>query len=396
MSALFNLFYLYDPWLNHFFRMAFFAGALAIGGLVYQYIQKQRKIGIKLPLDSLIVVAIFTLLSVLPALIYRTNDFTVFLMYVKGILLFLCGIALYNFCYLSQRPKVNPQEKLITDLKLGIILQAVIGLLAIMGIPAMVDLALSTNVVLPRFYGSEQEYRLYNLTSSAFFQLSLFYVILLHFLLAYNAKHNSISSIFLFLLLFIGLISGRTFLMLSLVSIALYFKWRYLPALLLFAAICLLLAFNFSEHKYVAHALEPLINLIYGKGAVSSSTDTLMEKHLFIPEIKQILWGDGYYITPKGYYGGTDSGFLRQLLYGGIGYLILCFSLTAYFVIRITKNWFEGSWKFILSTLILLSVLHIKADTFAFPGIMMSLLMFLSLFGQTGKIKTLFQPQEIR
>ncbi len=33
---------------------------------------------------------------------------------------------------------------------------------------------LSSNAMMPRFFGSEQEYRLYNITSSAFFQLSIF------------------------------------------------------------------------------------------------------------------------------------------------------------------------------------------------------------------------------
>ncbi|MGX2956816.1 hypothetical protein ACWIYZ_06965 [Ursidibacter arcticus] len=387
MSALFNLFYIYDPWLFHFFRMAFFIGVICIVILAYQYYQGKRSIGIILPIDSLAVVFGLVGLSIIPALAHHTNDFSVTLMYIKGAVLFILGIALYNLFYYSQQ-----QQKVIHDLKIGIVVQAIVGFLALASIPFMIDFALSTNAVFPRFYNSEQEYRLYNFTSSGFFQLSLFYVVLLHFLLAYNDKYNNISSIFLFLLLFIGLISGRTFLMLSLVSIALYFKWRYIPALLLFGGICLFLVFNFSEHKYVAHALEPLINLVYGKGAVSSSTDTLMEKHLFIPQLKQILIGDGYYFAPKGgYYGGTDSGFLRQLLYGGIVYLLLCFSVTAYFVIRIAKNWFNGSWKFILSTLLLLSILHIKADTYAFPGIMMSLLMFLSLFGQEGKHKVLLK-----
>ena len=84
----------------------------------------------------------------------------------------------------------------------------------------MIDFLLSTNAVLPaRFYGSEQEYRLYNITATAFFQLSLFYLMLLHFLLAYNAKHNTLPSILVFFMLCIGLISGRTFLLLSVVSI---------------------------------------------------------------------------------------------------------------------------------------------------------------------------------
>ncbi|QGM81062.1 hypothetical protein [Otariodibacter oris] len=390
MSALVNLFYIYDPWLFHFFRMAFFVGIVTGCWLLYKKLKGDFRQGFIVPVDSLGVVLGLIVISIIPALIYKTADFSVALMYIKGLILFGLGVAIYNAFYINQS-----SEKLISDFKIGISVQAIIGFLALLGIPFMIDFALSTNIVLPRFYGSEQEYRLYNLTSSAFFQLSIFYLMLLHFLLAYNAKHNTMNSVFLFLLLFIGLISGRTFLALSVVSILVYFKWRYIPSLLVFGGVCLFLAFNYPEHKYVAHALEPLINIIHGTGRISSSTETLVQQHLFVPELKQILFGDGYYYAPEGgYYGRTDSGFIRQVLYGGIGYLIVCFAFTAYFVFRIAQNWFEGSWKFILSTLFILSVLNVKADTYAFPGIMMVLLMFLSLFGNAGKQLILFKGKE--
>ncbi|MDO5055573.1 MAG: hypothetical protein Q4D86_09675 [Pasteurella oralis] len=387
MSAIFNLFYIYDPWLFHFIRMAFVAGIVGLFWLGYRLYQ-QKQNGIVIPKDSLMVIMGLMLFSAIPMLIYGTKDFSVIVMYCKSLILFGFGIGLYNLFY-----RENP-HLVIRDFKIGISMQAVIGFIALLSVPFMIEFALSSNVILSKFYGSEQEYRLYNLTSSAFFQLSLFYLMLLHFLLAYNAKYNNIHSAFLFLMLFIGLISGRTFLVLSLVSIALYFKWRYLPALLLFGSICLFLAFNYADNRYVEHALEPLINLIHAKGTVSSSTDTLVQKHLFIPELKQILWGDGYYYAKTGgYYGGTDSGFLRQLLYGGVGYVALCFSFTAYFVFRIAQNWFDGSWKFILSTLALLTILNVKADTYAYPGIMMILLMFLSLFGNVGQQIILFKQK---
>lgn len=389
MSAILNLFYLYDPWLFHFLRMAFLAGGISLLMLIYKGYKQPLKREIRLPIDSLIAIIGLIIVSALPMLLHQTYDFSVTIMYVKTLLLFLLGIGLFHYLYYP-----NNQQLFLRDLKIGILIQFSIGLLALFGVSFIIDFALSTNVVLPRFYGSEQEYRLYNITSSAFFQLSLFYIFLLHFILAYNEKHNNIHSIFIFLILCIGLISGRSFLILSLISVILYFKWRYVPILLLFVVICLFLATQFTEHKYVEHALEPLINLIYGKGSVSSSTDTLVQKHLFIPTIKQILIGDGYYFTVQGgYYGGTDSGFLRQLLYGGIGYLMACAIFTFYFIYRLAQNWFDGSWKFILSTFALFTILNIKADTYAFPGIMLVLLMFLSLFGRNGKYILLFQSQ---
>lgn len=395
MSAIFTLFYLYDPWLFHFFRMAFFVGIIALLWLGYRVYQQKITRGILLPVDSLVVIIALILLSFVPLLAHQTRDFSVVIQYSKTLILFVFAIGLYNLFYAPNNGQYSlGQQQLVRDLKWGISVQSVIGFLALCGIPLVIDFSLSTNALLPRFYGSEQEYRLYTLTSAAFFQLSIFYVMLLHFLLAYNQRYNSMSSVFVFLLLFVGLISGRTFLLMSVISILLYFKWRYLPALFLFAAICVFLAMNYADNKYVQHALEPLINLLAHKGLASSSTDTLMQKHLYIPQLKQILFGDGYYTTVDGhYYGATDSGFIRQTLYGGILNVIMVFLFTAYFVRKIALNWFAGSWYFTLSTLFILSVLNIKADTYAFPGIMLVLLMLLSLFGSSGKHFILFKKE---
>ncbi|MDD0823537.1 hypothetical protein PTQ27_03495 [Mannheimia sp. AT1] len=391
MSTLFSFFYIYDPWFFHFFRMAFFVGLIAAVMMLIKLYRNEFKAGISIPLDSLYAILGLLVISVIPMLIYRSNDFSVVTMYSKLLILFGFGVIGYNLFYRQQ----NSQQKLIADLKIGIVIQWIVGVAALLGLPFMVDFALSSNVNMPRFFGSEQEYRLYNITSAAFFQLSIFFLFLLHFLLAYNEKHNNISSVFLFFILCIGLISGRTFLLLSVVSILLYFKWRYLPVLFIFAGMILLLAMYLPDNRYVAHALEPLINLltmvdkslIHSVNEVteatqlSSSTDTLLEEHLYMPQLKQILFGDGFYFTEDGrYYGFTDSGFIRQVLYGGIGYMLACFAFTAYFVWKVAQNWFNGSWKFTLSTLAILSICNIKADTYAFPGIMFVLIIFLSLF----------------
>ena len=78
-----------------------------------------------------------------------------------------------------------------------------------------------------------------------------------------------------------------------------------------------------------------------------------------------------------------DSGSLRQILYGGVSYALVCFAVTFYFVRKVALNWFDGSWKFILSAFVILAFCNIKADTFAFPGIMFVMLMFLSLLALT-------------
>ncbi|ASU14847.1 hypothetical protein MOJ68_07275 [Actinobacillus pleuropneumoniae] len=390
MTALINLFYIYDPWFFHIVRMSLLTGFLALLWLGYKWYNKTQK-SFVLPIDSLIVCIALIGLSVIPLLINGTREFGVISMYVKLLIAFIFGIVIYNLFYQTEQGKAN----LIRDLKIGIGVQATIGFLALLGITLFIELALNTNAEmrghLSRFIGSEQEYRLYNLTSSAFFPLSIFYMLLLHFLLAYHHKTEKLNAVYVFLLLFIGLIAGRTFLTFSIVSLVLYFRRHYLTAIIAFAAVVLFLAYNYPTHPYVEHALEPVINLINGGDRLSSSTDTLMNKHLFMPEVKQLIMGDGqYYVNGGSYYGGSDSGFIRQALYGGIGYIFVCFIFTAYFVKRVADNWLNGSWKFTLSTLALLSVLNIKADTYAYPGIMFVLLMFLSLFGTSGRIKTFF------
>ncbi|MEG9482366.1 hypothetical protein V6W59_08800 [Mannheimia sp. HC-2023] len=386
MSALFNLFYIYDPWFFHFLRMAFVVGLLACSYLAFQVV-KGKSNGIIIPKDSLI--AIFALIgfSVIPLIINGTKEIGVLAMYVKMLILFIFGIAVYNIFYRTE----NGKSLFVRDLKIGIAIQWICGVAALLGVPFMVDFLLSSNAMMPRFFGSEQEYRLYNITSSAFFQLSIFYLMLLHFLLAYNKKTDSINEWFLFLILCVGLISGRTFLLISIISIALYFKWKYLLPLIAFTILILFLAIVFPENRYVEHALEPVINLLSGTGKVSSSTDNLVKNHLFIPTLSQFISGDGlYYTETGGYYGGSDSGYIRQVLYGGLSYMLVCFAFTAYFVRKVAINWFGGSWIFTLSTIGMLAILNIKADTFAYPGIMFVLLMFLSLFDTSGRNLILF------
>ena len=96
MTALFNLFYLYDPWLFHVVRMSFVAGLAALVVLAYQYIKKQKPQGIILPLDSLAVLAGLIVFSVIPLLLNGTKDLSVITMYVKELILFLLGVGLYN------------------------------------------------------------------------------------------------------------------------------------------------------------------------------------------------------------------------------------------------------------------------------------------------------------
>ena len=63
-------------------------------------------------------------------------------------------------------------RKSFVILQLGVVVQFVVSVIGLLGASFMIDFLLSTNAVLPaRFYGSEQEYRLYNITANRLFPI---------------------------------------------------------------------------------------------------------------------------------------------------------------------------------------------------------------------------------
>ena len=138
MSALFNLFYIYDPWFFHVVRMSVVAGLAAFTVLAYRYWKKtspQNFQGFVVPMDSLAVLIGLILFSVIPLLVNGTRDFSVLVMYVKELILFVFGIGLYNLFYALP----NGQQCAVRDLQIGVAVQFVLGVLALFGVSFVVD-----------------------------------------------------------------------------------------------------------------------------------------------------------------------------------------------------------------------------------------------------------------
>lgn len=371
MSTFITLLYLYDPWLFQMLRMSFITGIFAIILLV---IKKQK---IFIPIKSILLILVLIILSSFPPIIYNTGDFSVILMYIKTLILFILGVFIYNVYYINN----DGMDKFISNIHRIIYIQSVLSLIALIGVSPMINFLLSVHAPLNKFYGSEQEYRLYSLTSSAFFQLSMFYAFLLHFILAVKNHNYNVSNSLICLIIFLGMLSGRTFMVMASFSVLLYyFRIKYIPLILIIALIVVYMAMYLEDNRYVAHALEPIINFLEEKEELSSSSTNLKDSWYW-PSFEQIILGDGYYYNLDGsYYGHIDVGIIRQLLYGGIFYLILCYYFMYFFIKKIAKAWLNGSKKFLYSTLVIFSLGHLKADVYAYPGIMLFLIMFLSLF----------------
>lgn len=237
-----------------------------------------------------------------------------------------------------------------------------------------------------RFYASDQEYRLFYFTSVAFFQLSLFFGFVFNWLFSlYNEKRVSFLS--LIVCFVCGLATGRSFMVFAAITFLFNgFRLRFLFLYIILFMSMVWVVTNFQDNRFIHHAFEPIINLMKNGEFESSSSDKLKDKMLFIPSFKQIVIGDGvYYNDDGGYYGGTDSGIIRQLLYGGILYLVLCFLMQLYLIYKVAKNWIERKQLvFIFTSMCIFLIGHIKADVFMYPSLTLMLILFLS-FKQNDK-----------
>ncbi|EFN9801534.1 O33 family O-antigen polymerase, partial [Escherichia coli] len=120
----------------------------------------------------------------------------------------------------------------------------------------------SVHTVEDRFLISEQAYRLYFLSSSSFFQLSLFFGFLFHFMVALY-KENKVGLLILILIFVCGAFSGRVFFLFAVISVIFYgINIRYVPLYSVIAFVLIFFAIKFSDNIFIRHALEPLINYI--------------------------------------------------------------------------------------------------------------------------------------
>src|SRR5699024_8016946 len=86
----------------------------------------------------------------------------------------------------------------------------------------------------------------------------------------------------------------------------------------LFIFFTLISSLNQSFESWYNWAMEPIISLFKSGEIETASTNQLWDMW-FIPELKTILVGDGYYGSPlhSGYYMETDVGYLRPILFFG-------------------------------------------------------------------------------
>jgi hypothetical protein len=178
----------------------------------------------------------------------------------------------------------------------------------------------------PRLYPASGQ--LISGLSSIMSLVMLAYVV---FYIRYHVKFNLFSVLIFCSILVVGAVSGRTFFVVVFIGISTYLLFVRPSTLLLAWAIIavLLLGAWFVLNSYfpflASWLFEPFINLFSGQGFTTRSSSSLLEEHLFIPTFYDILVPDFVFKLEKGWAAGTDSGFLRYLLFGGLPFMFMMF-----------------------------------------------------------------------
>ena len=112
-------------------------------------------------------------------------------------------------------------------------------------------------------------------------------------------------------------------------------------------------------------ATTPFINLFSTGSFNNYSASHIVEDMIFNPDLSTWIHGDGYYTEPSSglHYMHTDVGFLRQLLFWGVGGTVLSYLTTFYSLKLINrKNRQNGILSFFLA--IILVVFEIKGEVY--------------------------------
>lgn len=106
--------------------------------------------------------------------------------------------------------------------------------------------------------------------------------------------------------------------------------------------------------------------LFIDKEVTDYSATHMVEDMYYMPKTDTFLFGDGMYTNSNGsYYGHTDAGFMRLLLYGGIiclGLVYLFMTNLTFRIIRVSKSIVFK--RFVLLTTILFFILELKGESY--------------------------------
>ncbi|MBU2023234.1 MAG: oligosaccharide repeat unit polymerase [Gammaproteobacteria bacterium] len=207
-------------------------------------------------------------------------------------------------------------------------------------------------------------YRVSSLSGSGYFGMSAPYSLCVAFIGYYLAvsKENIIFFLFVFVSVSLAaILSGRTGfigIFLALVFILYYKPFMIIPVHFVLVGIGFFLLNSGFVDSYRDWLFEFFID---SSGNLSSDRTpfSFLSQMSFVPSVSTFIFGDGQYVAPDGhYYGKTDLGYMRFLLFGGIPFSVISISLVI--VLSIVAR--SYSYFFVIGVTCL--ILHLKGVVF--------------------------------
>ena len=390
-----------------FVYSSFLSVALALGYYLYAY----KSIPFYYFYTKHIVVILFvlSLLCILSYLItshYKVFDVNVTKVFLLQLVMMACLIFVMPAIIRNSESKAF--ETALTVVCAAFAIQGSIQLLGFLYQPAAnFLLSLRTDDLINRLEMGGYFFRGYSLSGSPFFELpagfGVSFICFFRLMLIKNRAHfNGIWAYVIFFLLllgsafsgrtaFTGLVFGVSFYFLSSMSVKTAFKAVTTTAVFtVFLTVVYTFILNDSQRKFLITDVFPFaFEFFYryeAEGVMrTDSSDMLIESFYYMPDMDVFLWGSGRYNNNDGtYYGHTDAGYMRSLLFGGIFYSIalliyqLCFFINP---ISEARSKGIGSRKDSLFMLVLLFhilVVNYKGEALGRMNIMQVLMLFIT------------------
>ncbi|MFA0038819.1 hypothetical protein AB4423_19125 [Vibrio chagasii] len=307
----------------------------------------QEKI-IKVPYPELLFSLFFLIVSLSIPVLHTTFDYTLFNRDLKIVFLFLGSF------YILNRFSID-KNMILATLRFTILTCLVFFILCTL-LPQFQSLSLLLKGNTYGIEGKLEVYRLWFPTSAHTFHLGLFFISIFSIQLIFGEK-----MIYLIPTVICAAISARSAMVCVLALLLIYTlikDIRYILLLLilspLFYYAVIVIVENSTQARY---ALEPIVNILENNQFETGSTNRLLEM-IYIPKATHILIGSGYYTGDDGkFFGHTDSGFMRPILYGGMLYQLL------YIIMLVNVYKFLMNYKTIgIIIALLFMLLNIKAE----------------------------------
>lgn len=360
------------------------------------FFSKNIKHKIKKTIRSKYLIRIFSslilllIVSVLIPIFHNTNDFTI----LKGLFSIFLTLIITIFVYIAISSRLYKKTTIIIFIVIAFFLQSLIQILALV-IPSFLTIVQyfqpqnAIEIATSNYY---QGIRGLSLSTEQFFGLSIAYGLIIIFHTKYildEKKINTVNIIIMLILLTSAFFVGRTVVIGLLFSI-LYFifyagnVYRLKLTYKLFMIIMLnYIIFNFlnSESKqFIINIIFPQVFDISSNNKTDNSLSRLYEMLSISMNDKTLIIGDGFYTKDGHYYMRTDSGYFRQLLYGGVFFVLINFIYQIFYfsygkIYFFSKKEKKNFFIFSLVVFFYLSVLHIKGEVIGSGKMLMVILM---------------------